>query len=282
VVEASRAAALVEGALLAFRVKSEAWADKGPVMSLADMPASMAAPDKPGVHAAPAEDPFLRGVEIAEIVEDAKAREAVDAAIEEAGQRSCPLTGGGDIAVDATRALTAIDIDAGDRGGPQDATAFAMGLNLSAAEEAARQIALRGIGGLVVVDFLGLDQRRDQRTVVEKFRAALQARLGRASEVLEMSALGLCEVAVARRQRPVSEALAAPAEEREALDALRMIETGGAQARGAKIMARMSAVAADWLERDHIGWKAALADRIGARWTIEAASGGRPEVWSAS
>jgi hypothetical protein len=49
-------------------------------------------------------------------------------------------------------------------------------------------------------------------------------------------------------------------------------------------MARVSAAAAKWLATDEIGWQAALAGRIGQRWTLEAAdrAPGRPEVWSAT
>jgi hypothetical protein len=87
----------------------------------------------------------------------------------------------------------------------------------------------------------------------------------------------------------VRDALAAPtAAEREALDALREIETAGRAARAARIHARISAAAAQWLELDAIGWKAQLADRIGARWAIEAEARapspqgpGKPQVWSA-
>ena len=92
---------------------------------------------------------------------------------------------------------------------------------------------------------------------------------------------GVCEAAIARRIRPVRAALAAPAAEREALDTLRAIETVGWAARAARIHARVSAQAAEWLELDPVGWKDQLAGRIGARWTIEGGAPGKPEVWSA-
>ena len=288
VIEPTRAAAVIEGALLAVRVKSEAWADKGPLLSLADMSPTAPRPEKPTRHAVAKRDPFLRGVEIEKTITDVDARRHLDEAVEEAGQRIHQLQGGGDIAIDVTRGLTVIDVDSGGRVSGADGEAFALGLNMAAAEEAARQIALRGTSGLVAVDFVGMQAAKSQRKLAEAFRQALTGRLGRVSDVLELSSLGVCEAAIARRIRPVRDALAAPAAEREALDALREIETAGRAARAARIHARISAAAAQWLELDAIGWKAQLADRIGARWAIEAEARapspqgpGKPQVWSA-
>jgi Ribonuclease E/G family len=281
VIEATRAAAVTEGAMIPVRVKSEAYADKGPALSLADMSPSVVRPDRPGLHAPPADDPFLRGVEVIATIRRQAARTQVDAAIEEAGQRVVALEGGGNISIEGTRGLTAIDVDAAERAGGGDS--FATELNLAAADEAARQIGLRGIGGLVAVDFVSMDERKDQRAVEGAFRRSLAAWLGRASEVLEVSRFGVCEAALARRTRAVRDALAAGAAEREALDALRGMESAGWAARGARIHARVSEATAKWLEADHIGWKNALADSIGARWMLEstARSPGRPDVWSA-
>jgi len=262
------------------RVKAEAFADKGPLLSLANLSPSAPRPDKPVIQAKPPDDPFLRGVKVAETVEGAAARDAMSSAIEEALQRIVEIDGGGNLCIEATRGLTAIDVDAGNRAGGEH---YALELNLAAAGEAARQIGLRGIGGLVAVDFVSMTQRKDHRTVSEALQKALASRLGRASDVLELSKFGVCEVAVARRMRPVADALTIPSAEREALDALRQIESAGWSDRGGRIQARISGAAANWLEADHIGWKNALAERIGARWTLESVDRppGRPEVWSA-
>lgn len=283
VIEPTKAAAVTEGAMLALRIKSEAWSDKGPVLALADVSPALARPSTPQSHMRAVQDPFLRGVEIVETRTGLETRQEIDAAIEESVARVVTLSGGGDISVETTRGLTAIDVDSGTRIAEQDGATFALNLNLAAAEEAARQISLRGIGGLLAVDFVRMDNKGHQRAVVEAFRQALASRLGRASEVLDLSPLGVCEAAIARRTRPLIDALAAPAAEREALQALREIESAGASDRAGRIRARVSAAAAAWLDADEIGWQTALADRIGQRWTIETADRqpGRPEVWSA-
>jgi hypothetical protein len=269
-------ATITEGAMIPVRVKSESWADKGPVLSLADMAASVARPEKPALHEMPKDDPFLAGVSLANTITGLEARRAIDFALEEATSPSLEMPGGGRISFGATRALTAIDVD----GAGRTAKGSDLDLNLVAADECARQVSLRSVGGLVVVDFVSMERREDQAAVVGRFRQALADRLGRASKVLEMSALGLCEAAIARRSRPVADALACSPEEREALDALRLIETeglGGPQ----RIEAALSKGTAAWLERDAIGWQKALADRIGARWTIRAEDrpSGQPKVW---
>lgn len=282
VIEGSAAAAITEGALLPVRVKGEAWAEKGPLLSLADMKADVERPAKPARHAEARDDAFLRGVEIIATQTELAARSRADAAIEEALAVEHTLANGGELAIERTRALTAIDVDAARRTGPADPEAFALELNLAAAEAAARQVALRGIGGVVMVDFVSMADKKNRRHVVEQFRGQLQHWLGRASDVLDLSAHGVCEAAVARRARPLVEALRCPPEEREALDAIRMLESEGRAAAGAKLRARVSSNALKWLEADAIKWKAALADRIGMRWTLEGVQRrpGPPEVWS--
>lgn len=275
-------AVVVEGALLGVRVKSEAWSDKGPVLSMADMAASVVRPDKPVLHSEPAEDPFVIGLEIVETASGADARERIDAAIEEATQRILVLPGGGDIALDQTRGLTVVDVDSGARIGEADPETFALNLNTAAAAEAARQISLRGIGGLLAIDFVGMQQPRNRRSVVDTFRKTLAGYLRRASEVLDMSTLGVCEAAVARRARPLAASLNTPRAEREALDALRMLETAGWNARGSRLHARLSVEASSWLKANASVWNDPLAGRIGARWTIESEQRppGQPKVWS--
>lgn len=282
VIEATRSTAIVEGALIPVRVKSEAWAEKGPALSLADMPAATPRPERPGLHAHPPQDPFRAGVEVVATIEGVPARRYIDTALQEAVLDEVPIPDGGNLAIERTRALTAIDIDGGARRGHEGAT-FARDLNLAAAEEAARQIGLRNLGGLVVVDFLTMASRKDRAGVVAAYRNALAACLGRTSDVAEISALGLCEASLARRARPTADAIgtAAPGE-REALDALRMLESEGVTARGARLRAAVSGACARWLEADTIGWQAALGDRIGRRWTIEADNrpAGQSRVWS--
>jgi Ribonuclease G/E len=268
--------------MAAFRVKAEAWADKGPLLSLADVSPKLIPPDRPGVHAAAPVDSFLEGVTVDQTITGAEARTLVDAAIDEASHGVVQLQGGGDIAIDMARGAVVIDVDGGSRKSVGDAERFAQELNVAAAEAAARQISLRLLGGLVLIDFVGMKQAESRRAVVARYREVLAGYLGRTSDVLEMSRLGVVEAAVARRGRPLSDALGSGSVERAALETLRAIETVGWQDRGSRLVARVSPEVEAWLDHDNIGWRHALGDRIGQRWTVEAAPahGPRPDVRS--
>ena len=96
------------------------------------------------------------------------------------------LAGGGALWVEATRALTAIDVDTG-------AGQSILDTNLAAADEIARQVRIRNVGGLIVVDFVHMRQRADRDRVVAALRAAC-AGDRTVVQVLGLSPLGLVEM----------------------------------------------------------------------------------------
>ena len=118
----------------------------------------------------------------------------IESQIETAFQREVKLPSGGSIVIDPTEALVSIDINSAraTRGGDIEETA--RNTNLEAAEEIARQLRLRDIGGLIVIDFIDMGSNKNQRDVENKMREALQmdrarVQLGRISRfgLLEMS-----------------------------------------------------------------------------------------------
>jgi Ribonuclease G/E len=118
------------------------------------------------------------------------------------------LPGGGRLTVEPVTALTAIDVDAGAHA-VSDPGRGALELDLAAADEIARQIRLRALSGLIVVDFLELETKADRRRVTD----ALQAALGEAAAgtaVSPMRASGLVEIARPRRRKPLHEILCCP------------------------------------------------------------------------
>jgi Rne/Rng family ribonuclease len=123
----------------------------------------------------------------------------LDGAIDALTDPAVQLSGGGRLIIESVTALTAIDVDGSTRS-PLDT-------NLAAADEIARQLRLRHIGGLIVVDFISMRSPRD-RGMVER---ALQTALARdpvETQMLPMSKFGLVELARERRGRPVAELLA--------------------------------------------------------------------------
>jgi ribonuclease E len=124
-------------------------------------------------------------------------RFAVEPQIDAIYARTVALRGGGSIVIDATEALTAIDVNSGkaSRGTSQEDSIFAV--NREAAAEVARQLRLRDIGGLVVVDFIDMRSRKHEQEVEKTLREAMKADKARAT-VGRISPNGLLEI---NRQR---------------------------------------------------------------------------------
>ena len=124
-------------------------------------------------------------------------RFAVEPQIDRIYARIVVLPGGGSIVIDATEALTAIDVNSGkaSRGSSQEESIYAV--NLEAASEVARQLRLRDIGGLVVVDFIDMRLQKHEREVERALREAMKADKARAT-VGRISPNGLLEI---NRQR---------------------------------------------------------------------------------
>ena len=117
--------------------------------------------------------------------------------IESAFQREVRLPSGGSIVIDSTEALTAIDINSAraTRGGDIEETAF--NTNLEAADEIARQLRLRDLGGLIVIDFIDMTPVRHQRAVENRLREAVRQDRARI-QISHISRFGLLEMS---RQR---------------------------------------------------------------------------------
>ncbi len=114
--------------------------------------------------------------------------------------RHVPLPSGGSIVIDSTEAMVAIDVNSGKYRDPSDAEETAFRINLEAAEEIARQLRLRDLGGLVVCDFIDMRLDRHKRAVEKALREALKKHKERA-RTLRMSKFGLIEM-TRQRQRP--------------------------------------------------------------------------------
>lgn len=124
--------------------------------------------------------------------------------IESAYSRAVNLPSGGSIVVDHTEALTAIDVNSARANKGADIEATALATNLEAAEEIARQLRLRDLGGLVVVDFIDMENPRNQRDVENAFKQQLgfdRARI----QMGKLSKFGLLELSRQRLQASLEE-----------------------------------------------------------------------------
>ncbi|HHK5484815.1 TPA: ribonuclease E [Pseudomonas aeruginosa] len=124
----------------------------------------------------------------------------IESQIETAFQREVKLPSGGSIVIDPTEALVSIDINSARATKGGDIEETALQTNLEAAEEIARQLRLRDIGGLIVIDFIDMTPAKNQRAVEERVREALEADRARV-QVGRISRFGLLEMS-RQRLRP--------------------------------------------------------------------------------
>ena len=127
-------------------------------------------------------------------------RYQIEGQIESAFNREVRLPSGGSLVIDPTEALVSIDINSARATRGSDIEETALNTNLEAAEEACRQIRLRDIGGLVVIDFIDMASPRNQRAVEQKMWEALQVDRARV-RIGKISRFGLLEMS-RQRLRP--------------------------------------------------------------------------------
>jgi Ribonuclease G/E len=253
---------VAEGQWVKVEIRAEARGDKGAQLRLdgeAVGPPRVLEP-APGIEAELAmltQHPVKTGPE---------ARRAADAAEAEALEQVFPLPGGGSIAVERTRALTAVDVDVGDRAGG-DAKRATRAANLAALAAAARVLRLKGEGGLVVVDLAG--RGHDGPALL----AAARTAFGPDNPGVAfgpISRFGTLELTVPRRRRSLAERLldgaGLPTPLTLALRLLRALEREALADPGAQLRATaapdVAAAAAPYLR--------ALTDRFGARLQVAA------------
>ena len=99
-------------------------------------------------------------------------RYQIEEQIETINRNKVPLPSGGSIVIDSTEALVAIDVNSGKMAGETNVEATATRTNLEAAEEVARQLRLRDLGGLIVIDFIDMRERKHNRQVEDKLKEA--------------------------------------------------------------------------------------------------------------
>ena len=117
----------------------------------------------------------------------------VEKQINEAFQRQVLLPCGGYLVIDETEALIAIDINTGRNKGNKDLDKTILETNLESAREIARQLRLRNIGGLVVVDFIDMRHRKDQLAVYKAMKDALKRDKAK-TQVMQITPIGLMEM----------------------------------------------------------------------------------------
>ncbi|WP_449042126.1 Rne/Rng family ribonuclease [Paracoccus sp. (in: a-proteobacteria)] len=190
------------------------------------------------------------------------------------------LKSGGYIVIGITEALVAIDVNSGraTKEGSIEETAFKT--NCEAADEIARQLRLRDLAGLIVVDFIDMDERKNNAAVEKRFKEALKNDRARI-QVGRISGFGLMEMSRQRLRPGMLESTTQPcahchgtglirSDDSMALTILRAIEEEGTRKRSREVLVKVPVAVANYLmnqKRDHI---ARIETRYGLSVRIEA------------
>ncbi|NNE56667.1 MAG: hypothetical protein HKN36_01040 [Hellea sp.] len=244
---------LTEGQMIKVEIIREAVAEKGPVVRYVDV-SDLSKP-------APLVQITIEDFLIRRYGPDIKIEEAPVNHIEDAVETVIALPGGGDIAIEPTRALIAIDVDKGNAQSGLDVAGAAVPV-------IAQHLRLRGLGGLIAIDFPNIRQPKQRDRLVDSMVNAFEHDPNPV-KILPLSRFGVMEMTRAVKTQSL-DALYADRTVSGALLALRRLEREATANPGAKLILTVPHHVHKWLDADSIGWKAAMTDKIGARFGFEA------------
>jgi len=147
-----------------------------------------------------------------------------------AGERVVPLSGGGSLAIDEAEALTAIDVNSGSHVSKKGLDDTAIQVNLNAVDEIARQLRVRDLGGVIVVDFIDMERTRDRARVLNTLEAALKDDRGR-TRIVQISPSGLVEMTRRREGQSLQKLFGQPCPRCDGSGFIPKGETLGVEAR---------------------------------------------------
>lgn len=190
-----------------------------------------------------------------------------------------PLPSGGWITIEGTEALNAIDVNSGSYTAATGLEETSLKVNLEAAEEIGRQLRLRGIGGLIVIDFIHLSEAENIQQILDVLAASL-ARDRTPTQISPMSEFGLVEITRKRVRDPLIKLMTeccrpchatgrTRTRESVALDVLRRIERQASAAPGKAIHVRAAPEIVEWLAMHDAEVRGNLARRGAARVSFE-------------
>jgi ribonuclease G len=163
----------------------------------------------------------------------------IEAEIDKALDRKVWLKSGGTLVIDRTEALTSVDVNTGRYVGKKNQDETILRTNLEAAEEVVRQLQLRNIGGLIIIDFIDMENPADRQRVSDALQEAVRQKDKAQSRILKISELGLVEMTRKRARESLQQLLCSPCPhcdgtgqaksvETISFEILRKVEHGGA------------------------------------------------------
>lgn len=258
-------AGVMEGAAFHAQVRSEARRGKLARISVTRDPPRR----RPALEAWTSR---LPGAARLEFEESDEADEAIETAFDEALSPSLTLPTGGRLHIARTPALTAIDVDTAGRPASGKPAERGRALNVCAARETARQLALRRLGGLAVMDCVGPVRKSDGAQVKAAFLATFRGISSRKAEALAPSPFGLMEISTAWRETPVEDLYrtedGAPTPLAELLAGLRALEREARARPAATLTLLLPPAALDAFGANHDLYRQAMEARFGPRLNV--------------
>ena len=207
----------------------------------------------------------------------------VEKELEKALRRKVWLKSGGYLVIDQTEALVSIDVNTGKYVGKRDFEETILKINLEAVNEIVRQIRLRDLGGIIIIDFIDMDQEDHRQQVSRALRKAMVQDKSR-TNILEISELGLVEMTRKRVRQDLRALLSQPcpvcrgtgvvrSEATIAAEIFRKIQAAARDVGGQEILLRVNPEMATYLQEQEPEALERLQREIQRKVTLQAAPG---------
>jgi Ribonuclease G/E len=256
---APNAPKFVEGQMVRVEIIREAEKDKGPLVMFKELSDSA----KPGPETVSSLEDM-----ISKRFPNIKFENGEVGGVDYASEAEIALSGGGYIYIEHTRAATMIDIDTA--GGQKTK------VSIAAAKEIASQIRLRGIGGLILIDFPNFRKKKDRADVWQTLKDCIDNDINLV-KIGHFSRFDTVELTRSRSGPTITQItndrFGNPTPETTALSGLRRIEKEARVDGGAKLVLQLPEPALDWLNADTINWQQALSEKIGKRYRVVSGTG---------
>ncbi|WP_298912524.1 ribonuclease E/G [uncultured Algimonas sp.] len=247
---------LTEGQSVDVVIAKQSIAEKGPVVRYAGDPTR----DAPGV------------IEALDLKQRLSRRfpgiafeDAPVGILDNATERTLAVPGGGSITIDRTQALIAVDVD---KGGAKTG----MDCSTNAAKLILDQLRLRGLGGLIAIDFPNLRQPRQRSTVIRLMEDAAEADPA-SLRIAPFSRFGVVEMTRGQDgpsiDAKLNDRFGEPTVETQAIRALRRLEREGKASGGAQLVLSVTDAIGNWLDEPPFDWRTPMTERLGARFSVE-------------
>jgi ribonuclease G len=210
-------------------------------------------------------------------------KHGIEREIDRALRRRVWLKSGGYLVIDRTEALTVIDVNTGKYVGKTDLASTILRTNLEAVGEIVRQITLRDIGGIILIDFIDMEKEDHRRRVLDALDAAVQRDRSKL-HIIDLTSLGLVEITRKRVHQDLEEIMRVPcpycegrgrvlSPETMAMRVRREMRKLARESRGRAILVEVHPQVAGALFKDGAGWVRALEESSGKHLRIKGRDG---------